>query len=67
MLFHEVEPIPDTTNVAKNLSLDRLWLSEKPTLTILLREKNKIMPTKMLLPHESVQCSVLIRDASCVK
>lgn len=49
--FYEMEPIPDTVNGAKNLKLNisQSLGGGEPTINILKRNNNKIIPNKLLI------------------
>lgn len=57
--------MPDTARVAKNLRLDRLWPSGKPSTIILLKEHSYKMTSSDIFCyiHTLVSCSVIIKEA----
>ena len=63
-----MDPISDTTKVAKNLRLDRSWVlaknkqTKKPMTIILLKEHGNKMTSSDIVLY---QYSTLIRKVSC--
>lgn len=52
--LHEIEPLPNTTWVVKNLNLDDQGIEGKPKTAILLKEcSNPITPNHILLQSQS--------------
>lgn len=60
--FQQMEPMPDTAQVAKNLRLDRPWLRGKSNIIVLLKEYNKWFFTTLC--YRSLSCLAFIREAS---
>lgn len=65
--FHEMEPILDTTKMAKNLRLERSWDYGKSNTFILLNEyrsKVILMNPAIIRDHSIIEESALIGKAS---